>query len=59
MTLWVSQSASKSYYSPKMSVDLESTLENTSRMMFNITRSNSSGHNSIGSKNLSVSYITV
>ncbi len=49
MTLWVSQSASKSYYSPKMSVDLESTLENTSRMMFYITRSNSSGHNSIGS----------
>ncbi len=41
MTLWVSQSASNSHQSPKMSVDSESTPENTSRMMYYITRSSS------------------
>jgi quinol monooxygenase YgiN len=30
---WVSQSASNSHLSPKMSVDSESTHQNTSRMM--------------------------
>ncbi len=39
MTLWVSQSASNSHPRLKMSVDLESTHQNTSRMMFYITRS--------------------
>ncbi len=39
MTLWVSQSASNSHFSPKMSVDSESTHQNTSRMMYFITRS--------------------
>jgi hypothetical protein len=34
MTLWVSQSASISHHSPKMSVDSESTHLNTSRMMY-------------------------
>jgi hypothetical protein len=43
----MTQSASNSHFSPKMSVDSESTHQNTSRMMFYITRSNSSGHNSI------------
>jgi hypothetical protein len=33
MTLWVSQSASISHHSPKMSVDSESTHLNTLRMM--------------------------
>ncbi len=42
MTLWVSQSDSNSHLSPKMSVDSESTPENTSRLMYYVTRSNSS-----------------
>jgi hypothetical protein len=34
MTLWVTQSASNSHQSPKMSVNSESTHQNTSRMMY-------------------------
>ena len=33
MTLWVTQSASNSHSSPNLSVDSESTHQNTSRMI--------------------------
>jgi hypothetical protein len=33
MTLWVSQSASNSHLSPKMSVDSESKHQNTSKVI--------------------------
>ena len=42
MTLWVSQSVSNSHPRLKMSVDSESTPENTFRQKYLITRSNSS-----------------
>ncbi len=42
MTLWVSQSASNSHLKLKISIDSESTPENTSSIMYFITRSNSS-----------------
>jgi hypothetical protein len=45
MTLWVSQSASNSHPSPKMSVDSESTHQNTSITPKYIKRSNSFIHN--------------
>jgi hypothetical protein len=49
MTLWVTQSASNSHSSPNLSVDSESTHQNTSRMMYLIissihSTSNYKGH---------------
>ncbi len=45
MTLWVFQSASNSHPSPKMSVDSESTHQNTSNTPKYIKRLNSFTHN--------------
>ncbi len=45
MTLWVTQSASNSHPKLKMSVDSESTHQNTSRMMYLIISSTHSTSN--------------